>query len=101
MKRIPYLNAVIQPFSILRQIHFSSRSMQRLERYRTKHERLDRAVAIISWPDGTWCALAMHIEKLSAVSFDGDQKQDAYEEARSMIDSGYLPLLSLRYELHA
>jgi hypothetical protein len=93
--------ALLSQFSTLRQIGLSTRSMQRLERYRTKNERLNRVVAVLSWPDGTWCALAMQTEKFKAVVIDEGQQVEAYEDARSQIDAGYLPMLSLRWEFNA
>lgn len=93
--------AVLKPFSVLRKIGLSAKCMQRLERYRTKHERLQRVVGVLRWPDGTWCALALHSEKLSALIIDEGQQEAAYEDARSMIEGDFLPLLSLRWELHA
>lgn len=101
MKKNLARKAVLQPFPVLRQIGLSSACMQRLERYRSKHERLSHTVGVLSWPDGTWCAVAMHTEKLGHVTIDDGQKTDAYEDACSMIDAGYLPLLSLRWEFHA
>ena len=93
--------AILQPFSILRRVGLSSVCMQRLERYRTRHERLNRVVGVLSWPDGTWCVLAMHTEKFSAVVIDEGQKVEAYEDARSCLDGDYLPLISLVWEFHA
>lgn len=93
--------ALLAPFSVLRKIGFSTTCMQRLERYRTKHERLHRVVGVLRWPDGTWCALAFHSERLSAEVIDEGQQKSAYEDARSMIDADFLPLLSLRWEVHA
>lgn len=93
--------AALKPFSVLREVGLSSVYMQRLERYRTKHERLNRVVAVLNWPDGTWCALAMHTENFSAVIIDEGQKNDAYEDARSCLDGGYLPLISLHWKFHA
>lgn len=101
MRRHTAHRAVLQPFSILREIGLSPACMQSLERYRTKHERLNRVVGVLSWPDGTWCALAMHTEKFSAVIIDEGQQNDAYEDARSSLDDGYLPLISLHWKFHA
>lgn len=92
---------LLAPFSVLRKIDFSTTHMQRLEGYRTKHESLQRVVGVLRWPDGTWCALALHRERFSAVVIDEGQQKSAYEDARSMIDADFLPLLSLRWEVHA
>ena len=101
MRRPVASRAELRPFSVLREIGLSASHMQRLERYRTKHERLNRVVGVLKWPDGTWCALAIHSEKFSAVIVDEGQQTAAYEDARSMIDGDLLPLLSLRWETHA
>ena len=93
--------ATLHPFSLLQEIGLSQAAMQRLIRYRNKHESLGRAVAVMTWPDGNWGVLAMHTEKLSLVAIEDDQKAAAYEYARSMIEGGYLPLLHLRWEFHA
>jgi hypothetical protein len=50
-------NALMHPFSVLRRIGFSSRVMQRLERYRSQQDKQGRVVSVLSWADGTWCAL--------------------------------------------
>ncbi|MCI0993544.1 hypothetical protein [Pseudomonas corrugata] len=93
--------ALMHPFSILRQIGFSPRLMQRLERYRSQQDKQGRVVSVLSWADGTWCALSLHCEKTGAVIVDEGQQAEAYEDARSMLQGGFLPLLSLRFELHA
>ena len=93
--------ALMHPFSILRQIGFSPRLMQRLERYRSLQDKQGRVVSILSWADGTWCALSLHCEKTGAVIVDEGQQAEAYEDARSMLQGGFLPLLSLRFEFHA
>ncbi|TNB77451.1 hypothetical protein FHJ31_27595 [Pseudomonas sp. Fig-3] len=93
--------ALMHPFSILRQIGFSPRLMQRLERYRSQQDKQGRVVSILSWADGTWCALSLHCEKTGAVIVDEGQQAEAYEDARSMLQGGFLPLLSLRFEFHA
>lgn len=94
-------NALIHPFSVLRRIGFSPRLMQRLERHRSQQEKRGRIVSVLSWADGTWCALSLHCEKTSAVIVDEGQQTQAYEDARSMLSGGFLPLLSLRWEAHA
>jgi len=101
MRRTVANTAELRPFSVLRKIGLSSSHMQRLERYRSKHERLNRVVGVLRWPDGTWCVLAIHSEKFNAVIVDEGQQAAAYEDARSMIDGDFLPLLSLRWETHA
>ncbi|MCU1739872.1 MULTISPECIES: hypothetical protein [unclassified Pseudomonas] len=93
--------ALMHPFSVLRRIGFSPRLMQRLERYRSQQDKQGRVVSVLSWSDGTWCALSLHCEKTGAVIVDEGQQTQAYEDARSMLSSGFLPLLSLRWEAHA
>lgn len=93
--------ALMHPFSILRQIGFPPRLMQRLERYRSQQDKQGRVVSVLSWADGTWCALSLHCEKTGAVIVDEGQQAEAYEDARSMLQGGFLPLLSLRFEFHA
>lgn len=94
-------NALIHPFSVLRRIGFSPRLMQRLERYRSQQDKQGRVVSVLSWADGTWCALSLHCEKIGAVIADEGQQTQAYEDARSMLIGGFLPLLSMRWEAHA
>lgn len=94
-------NALMHPFSVLRRIGFSPRVMQRLERYRSRQDKKGRVVSVLSWADGTWCALSLHSEKVGAVVVDEGQQNQAYEDARSMLNGGFLPLLSLRWEAHA
>ncbi|SDU74907.1 hypothetical protein [Pseudomonas moraviensis] len=94
-------NALMHPFSVLRRIGFSTRLMQRLERHRSRQEKRGRVVSVMSWADGTWCALSLYCEKAGAVVVDEGQQTQAYEDARSMLSGGFLPLLSLRWEAHA
>ena len=94
-------NVLMHPFSVLRRIGFSPCLMQRLERYRSQQDRQGRVVSVLSWADGTWCALSLHCEKTRAVVVDEGQQVEAYEDARSMLSGGFLPLLSLRWEAHA
>lgn len=94
-------NALMHPFSVLRRIGFSTRLMQRLERHRSQQEKRGRVISVLSWADGTWCALSLHCEKTCAVIVDEGQQTQAYEDARSMLSGGFLPLLSLRWEAHA
>lgn len=94
-------NALMHPFSVLRRIGFSTRFMQRLERHRSQQEKRGRVVSVLSWADGTWCALSLHCGKTGAVIVDEGQQTQAYEDARSMLSGGFLPLLSLRWEAHA
>lgn len=93
--------AVMHPFSVLRRIGFTSQTMQRFERFRSREEKNGRVVSILRWADGTWCILALHCEKFGVVVVDEGQQIDAYEDARSLIDGDFLPLLSLRWEAHA
>lgn len=93
--------ALMHPFSILRQVGFSPRLMQRLERYRSQQDKQGRVVSVLSWADGTWCALSLHCEKTGAVIVDEGQQAEAYEDARSMLQGDFLPLLSLRFAFHA
>lgn len=93
--------ALMHPFSILRQIGFPPRLMQRLERYRSQQDKQGRVVAVLCWADGTWCALSLHCEKIGAVIVDEGQQVEAYEDACSMLQDGFLPLLSLRFDFHA
>jgi hypothetical protein len=94
-------NAFMHPFSVLRRIGFSPRLMQRLERHRSRQEKQGRIVSVLSWADGTWCALSFQCEKTGAVIVDEGQQTHAYEDARSMLSGGFLPLISLRWEAHA
>lgn len=93
--------ALMHPFSVLRRIGFSPRLMQHLERYRSQQDKQGRVVSVLSWADGTWCALSLHCEKIGAVIVDEGQQTQAYEDACSMLSGGFLPLLSLRWEAHA
>lgn len=101
MKKQIAHRATLQPFSVLRKVGFSSRCMQRLERYRIEQAKRDHVVAVMSWADGTWCALALPSTAPQAVIVDEGQQIDAYEDARSCIEGDFLPLLSLRWEVHA
>ncbi|WP_085745321.1 hypothetical protein [Pseudomonas sp. R45(2017)] len=94
-------NALMHPFSVLRRVGFSPCVMQRLERYRSQQDKQGRVVSVLSWADGTWCALSLHCEKTGAVVVDEGQQVDAYEDAHSMLSGGFLPLLYLRWEAHA
>nr|BFE94194.1 hypothetical protein GCM10020185_47300 [Pseudomonas brassicacearum subsp. brassicacearum] len=40
-------------------------------------------------------------KKTGAVIVDEGQQAEAYEDARSMLQGGFLPLLSLRFDFHA
>lgn len=93
--------ALMHPFSVLRRIGFTSQTMQRFERFRSREEKKGRVVSVLKWADGTWCILALHCENFGAVIVDEGQQIDAYEDARSLIDGDFLPLLSLRWEAHA
>jgi hypothetical protein len=93
--------ALMHPFSILRQIGFSPRLMQRLERYRTEQKRLERDVMVMRWADGIWCALSVPCEAPRAIIVDEGQQIDAYEDARACLDGDLLPFVSLRWEVNA
>ena len=93
--------ALMHPFSILRQIGFSPRLMQRLERYRTEQKRLKRDVMVMRWADGIWCALSVPCEAPRAIIIDEGQQIDAYEDARACLDGDLLPFVSLRWEVNA
>ena len=93
-------NALIHPFSVLRRIGFSPRLMQRLERYRSQQDKQGRVVSVLSWADGTWCALSLRCDKTGVVIVDEGLQTQAYEDARSMLSGGFLPLLSMRWEAH-
>lgn len=95
--RIPN-KAILQPFSVLRKVGFSSHWMQRFERHRTQQKRLNRVVVVMRWADGTWYALSIPSEAPRAVIADEAQQIDAYEDARSCLEANFLPLLSLRWE---
>jgi hypothetical protein len=92
--------ALMHPFSILRQIGFSPRLMQRLERYRTEQKRLKRDVMVMRWADGIWCALSVPCEAPRAIIVDEGQQIDAYEDARACLDGDLLPFVSLRWEVN-
>jgi hypothetical protein len=93
--------ALMHPFSILRQIGFSPRLMQRLERYRTEQKRLKRDVMVMRWANGIWCALSVPCEAPRAIIVDEGQQIDAYEDARACLDGDLLPFVSLRWEVNA
>ncbi|MBU4631155.1 hypothetical protein HRJ41_27165 [Pseudomonas sp. BF61] len=93
--------AILRPFSALRKVGFSSRWMQRFERYRAQQKRLNRVIVVMHWADGTWCALSIPSEAPRAVILDEGQQIDAYEDARSCLNGDFLPLLSLRWETNA
>lgn len=93
--------ALMHPFSILRQIGFSPRLMQRLERYRTEQKRLKRDVMVMRWADGIWCALSVPCEAPRAIIVDEGQQIDAYEDARACLDGDLLPFVSLHWEVNA
>jgi hypothetical protein len=93
--------ALMHPFFILRQIGFSPRLMQRLERYRTEQKRLKRDVMVMRWADGIWCALSVPCEAPRAIIVDEGQQIDAYEDARACLDGDLLPFVSLRWEVNA
>jgi len=75
--------AILQPFSVLRKVGFSSRGMQRFERHRTEQKRLNRDVVVMRWVDGIWCALSVPCQAPQAIIVDEGQQIDAYEDARA------------------
>jgi len=89
----------LQPFETLRQSGLSATSLNRCNRYRRKRERQGARVALMVWPDGTWCVLAMYPAGPGVVVLGDDSKAEAYEDARQMIRDGFLPLLALRPHL--
>jgi len=93
--------AILQPFSVLRKVGFSSRGMQRFERHRTQQKRLNRDVMVMRWADGTWCALSVPCQAPRAIIVDEGQQIDAYEDARACLDGDFLPFVSLSWEVHA
>ncbi|WP_411566033.1 hypothetical protein ACLIN3_01920 [Pseudomonas orientalis] len=93
--------AILQPFSVLRTVGFSPRWMQRFERYRKEQKRLNRDVMVMRWADGIWCALSVPCQAPRAIIVDEGQQIDAYEDARARLDSDFLPLVSLSWEIHA
>ena len=93
--------AILQPFSVLRKVGFSSQGMQRFERHRTEQKRLNREVMVMRWADGTWCALSVPCQAPRAIIVDEGQQVDAYEDARARLDGDLLPFVSLRWEVHA
>lgn len=93
--------ARLHPFGIIHQIGLSQTSRTRLDRYRHKRERQGAAMVILSWGDGTWCALALHADHPPAAVLGNEQKAAAYREARTLIGRGCLPLLALRFDSNA
>lgn len=103
-RRLPFVDAchgVPQSFEVLRQVGFSSTCMQRLERYRRRQQERGAAVLVLSWRDGTWCVLALHLPPLCPPVLAREQIADAYAEAFEWIAAGKLPLLVLRPIFHA
>ena len=95
------LKTTIWPFSILREIGFSTSRITCFEKLRRHHEALGHALIVVSWPDGVWCALVLHGEWFGAVALDEFEKSSAYREARQMVSESITPILHLRYEIHA
>lgn len=85
-----------QPFEVLRWVGLSSACMRRLERYRCRQQKRGAAVLVLSWPDGTWCVLALYLPPLSAPVLTSEQIADAYTCAFEWIATNKLPLLVLR-----
>lgn len=95
------LKVTIWPFRVLRKIGFSASRITRFERLRRRNEALGRALIVVSWPDGVWCVLILHTERLGAVALDEQEKFYAYHEARQMVSESIAPILHLRHEIHA
>ena len=93
--------AQLHPFGIIHRIGLSQAGRTRLDRYRRKRERQGAVLVILSWVDGTWCALALHTRHLPVAVLGDEQKAAAYHEARALIESCYLPLLALRFDSNA
>ncbi len=87
---------VPQSFEVLRRVGLSSTCMHRLERYRRRQQKQGAAVLVLSWPDGTWCVLALHLPPLCPPVLASEQIAAAYAEAFEWITAGKLPLLVLR-----
>ena len=87
---------VPQSFEVLRRVGLSSTCMRRLERYRRRQQKQGAAVLVLSWADGTWCVLALHLPPLSAPVLTCEQIGDAYACAFEWIAANKLPLLVLR-----
>nr|WP_286949085.1 hypothetical protein [Pseudomonas sp. UBA6718] len=85
-----------QSFEVLRRVGLSSTCMHRLERYRRRQQKQGAAVLVLSWPDGTWCVLALHLSPLCPLVLTREQIADAYTCAFEWIAAGKLPLLVLR-----
>jgi hypothetical protein len=75
--------------------------MQRLERYRQRRAKQGASIEVLSWPDGTWCVLALHAGPLGIVALDDEHQHELYQNAGMMIRDGCLPLLALRFDPHA
>lgn len=87
---------LLQPFETLRRAGLSGTSLARCERYRCKRERQGAHVALLAWPDGTWCVLAMYAAPPGVAVLNDEAKADAYDDAKQLIQDGFLPLLALR-----
>lgn len=90
-----------QPFAVMRRVGLSSTGMHRLERYRRRQQKKGAVVLVLSWADGTWCVLALHLAPLCPPVLTSEQIAGAYAEAFNWIASGKLPLLVLRPIFHA
>ena len=51
---------------------------------------------VLSWPDGVWCVLALHLPPLCPPVLTSEQIADAYTRAFEWIAANKLPLLVLR-----
>ncbi len=87
---------VPQSFEVLHRVGLSSTCMRRLERYRRRQQKQGAAVLVLSWADGTWCVLALHLLPLCPPVLTGEQMADAYTCAFEWIAANKLPLLVLR-----
>ena len=101
MNRSLIRKTTINSFEILREIGFSATRMKRFEKLRQRHEALGHALMVLSWPDGIWCVLILHTERLGAVVLDDFDKAEAYHDARQMACENITPILHLRFEPHA
>lgn len=88
---------VPQSFEVLRRVGLSGTCMRRLERYRRRQQKQGAAVLVLSWPDGTWCVLALHLPPLCPPVLTSEQIADAYTCAFEWLAANKLPLLVLTF----
>ena len=86
---------VPQSFEVLRRVGLSSACVHRLERYRRRQQKRGAAVLVLSWPDGTWCVLALHLPSLCPPVLTSERIADAYTCAFEWLAANRLPLLVL------